>query len=406
MLETKPSESTDASTTTPLQKGPAQSELDLTPLAKPELPGRLAAIVATHHPKLGHTKIDAGQFVRCLKTVRRDPEFTDGLCSLAIESPYGLGATPGGAEVGISMALACDLGLPEPASALGNLAADQPLAGVEAKVWSPLRDALGGLRDRAPAHVTQFEKLLFFETSAEESLLTPLLSLKWVHELNRRLQERDARYFQAKKAGEEPTARRVPRLYGPVGGANPQNVGYVVNKNSRNTRRGAIPMLAVRCPEDRRTDLQRALARVGATRSFARVVVDQPQTREELRAYGRRAAMKLELATHRDAEARHAREIAGLFVEFRELLQPWIAALPPLDQGAPWNRLDPNERAWLDPRVGPFEVAPLARRFAEVVGGRIARLLDPHHADAEEGERFVLPNRSQAQLRATFEEVL
>lgn len=402
MPETDPSQSSDAA----MKTGPAKPALDLTPLTKPELPGRLPAIIATHHPKLGHTKIDSSQFVRALKTVHHDPGFTAGLCSLSIDSPFGLGATPGGAEVGISMALACDLGLPEPASALGKLATDQPLTGVETRHFQPLRDALTALKDRAPSSVTQFEKLFFFETREEEVLLTPLLSLKWVHEINRRLQERDARFFQEKKAGEEPSARRVPRLYGPVGGANPQNVGYVVNKNSRNTRRGAIPMLAVRCPEDRRGDLQRALARLGATRSFARVVLDQAEMRAELLAYGRRAALQLELATHRDAEARHALEIARMFVEFRAALQPWIAALPPLDRQAPWNRLDAHERAWLDPRVGPFEAAPLARRFALAVGGRIGRLLEGARSAMDGAERFILPERSVNQLSAAFEEVL
>ncbi|MBF0153978.1 MAG: hypothetical protein HQL64_09595 [Magnetococcales bacterium] len=387
------------------QATPAQQPPSLAALDDVALPGKLGRIVATHHPKLGHTKVDGGQFVRCMKTGQRDRTFKAGVCSLAIDSPYGFGAvTSSASEVAVSMALACDLGQERPMSALGALSEGHPLPQVDAKAWAGLSHAFAALRDRAPDGVTQYERLVFFETETTEYLITPILSLKWIHALNHRLGEKNARPSQEREASGNKT-RKVPRGTLPVGGGQPQNVGYIVNKNTRNTRRGSIPVLMVRCPADHRTDLQRVFSRLGGGRSYLRVAsID----REELLAYGRRAAMQVDLATHRQAEQRHARELADMFVALGEQLRPLIEEGAPLDQReGPWQSLPLDELKWLDPRLGQFDRATLANRFAREVKSRVERMLI--HARQDQEARvplFIMPDRSVDSLIAAFEEIL
>ncbi|WP_130470803.1 hypothetical protein [Candidatus Magnetaquicoccus inordinatus] len=375
--------------------------LNLQPLFDPSLPTRLPTILATHHPKLGHSKVDNSQSVLCMQTAARDRKLKIGICSRTLESRYGFGALPGGAEIALSMALACDLGWEDPMSVVALLAAGQAAPpGMDAATWSGLQAAFAQLSDRAPATVSQYERLVFFEGIDEEILLTPLPSLKWVQELNRRLRERDERF---KKAEPHAAQRRIARNMLPVGGANPQNVGYVVNKMTRNTRRGAIPVLSVTPPVDRRSTLQRLLARIGYFRSYARVAVVD---RASLLFYGRRALLQIDLATHRRAEEAHAVEIAEMFLALGCDLQPHVGRMPALDTLEPWRDLPAEELHWLDARTGSFNRVALARRFAQEVKARIERLW--HKQPQEDGSHtpFLLPDRSVNSLIAAFEECL
>ncbi|MEO5364539.1 MAG: hypothetical protein H7838_13075 [Magnetococcus sp. DMHC-8] len=377
--------------------------LDLTPLARDDLPGRLPALVATHHPKLGHTRVDISQAVLCLKTTRRDPSLTVGICSQTIDTPYGLGALPGGKEVAVSMALACDLGQDRPASVLGGLLEGRNVAQLDEAVWTRLKTAFDQLQDRAPATLTRFERLVFFEGDDEEILLTPIVSLKLVHELNRRLHERNERHQTEQTAEATPPTRRIRQITLPIGGKFPHNAGYIVNKTTRNTRHGGIPLLVVACPEDNRSDPQRLLARLGASGSYLRIA---EVGKEALRAYGQRAVLQIELASHRQAEERQAREIALSFVEQRQILHPLLEAMPPLNQLDPWRGMHRDELGWLDPRNGPFDRTALAVRFGREVRGRIERLLNARRDGQAADSPFVMPDRSARVLTAMFEEIL
>lgn len=368
--------------------------LDLGPLSDPQVAESLSQMVATHHPKIGHPQVGASQFVRRLETVRRKPEFRHGVCSLSIDSAYGLGATMGGQQVGLARALSSDLGQELPCSVLGSLGQGRNQApdGLDGTVWQRLKEAFEQLKDRAPKCLTQFERLVFFESAEDEVLLTPIGSLKLVYELNRRLKER------RRQDGKAPKHGRFP-----LGGTKPHNMGHFVESSRyRNTQQGALPVLLVWPPEDRRDGLRKRFDMMAARRSYAAVAQSDPAT---LLSYGRRAIMQADLATHRHAERREAQTIAARFVELAESFRPRILSLPPLDQIEPWSAMAPDERAWLDPRLAPYDRPALARAFAVAVKRRVERAMN--RRGEEDGKPvFVLPDRSVMALVEAFEEVL
>ncbi|MBY0430495.1 MAG: hypothetical protein K2Q10_04805, partial [Rhodospirillales bacterium] len=266
-----------------------------------------------------------------------------------------------------------------------------------------LHKAFNDLRDHAPDTITQYERLVFFEGQDDEVLLTPIVSLKMVHEMNHRLKERRDHFFQARMAGEKSAVRLLDKVTFPIGGANPQNVGYVVNKGTRNTRHGRLPVLTVTCPEDRRSQIQRRFATMGGARSYLRVAsVDKTQLGE----YGRRAAIQIGLATHRQAEARQAQEIARQFIEARIGFHPLLATMKPLDEVEPWKAMDADELAWIDPRVGEFHREVLADRFAQEVKARVERVMNANRSGDTSQSPFMMDDRSVESLIEAFKEIL
>jgi hypothetical protein len=276
--------------------------------------------------------------------------------------------------------LSGDLGLEFPGSLLDLCFQDggTPPATLSPSVWDGLSTTVKALPDMASDEVMQSERLVFFEVDAGDILLTPVPSLKLVHEMNRRLGEREAARALADaaprddKASSRP-ARRIRRGTWPVGGAKPQNAGYVVNSSRyRNTRYGGTPFLVVPYPVDKRTPLQKMLARIGALQSYSRTVWLPPQL---LLAFGHRAAISIDLATHRDAERESAIALARVWVSQRNDLQPTILSRPEFGDRDPWKSMPPDVLAWLDPRLGTYDRTALAHRFGQDIKTRIESLM-------------------------------
>ena len=380
---------------------PAEAKpLDISLLADATLPGMLTDIVATHIPKVGHSKVPPEQFVRAMKTVKRDHTLTIGICSATIESIYPLGAICAGAKVARSMALSTGISSEVPISALGALVSGDNTIGLDQNSWNSLKESYDHLDDRAPSTITQYERVAYFEDQNSEILVTPLSSVKFIHEMNHRLEERRS----AGKEVDKSKKRSLKRVILPIGGANPQNVGYIVNKMAVNTRRGGVPLLGVVCPKDHRGGPQKIMAILRGSQSYDRIA---QADLESLLEFGRRSIIDIDLAVHRAAEYRQALEIARHYLSAKTMVAPLISAIAPEAAAARFASMNRHELWWLDPRLGRFDRSTLGRRFADALKQRIDQAMA--RSRRHDGGGVVslgLTDRSHAALCAALEECL
>lgn len=380
-----------------------KAALDFSGIEDPDLLDALHGIIATHHPRLGgNSTVPPSQIIRDLTCLDYDHDWKHGVSSFSIDSPYGMGAVTDVKALAVGAALSCDLGREERdislLGALKNRENRAPVDTIPAIAWSRLQEAYDRLESYAPREVTQFERLSFFESEGDEILITPVSSLKLVHEMNRRVRNRAAEDAKNKESGIEAPRRRPRTTTFRVGGSNPQNLGYAANNSSfRNTIRGAVTVFLMTPPEDRRSPEGRLLSVVGATKQYSRIAyVDIPT----LLAYGRRGAIDIDLATHRAAERRQALDIARSYAKNRDKLVPLLRAIDDCQGREPWSSIAADELAWLAGGAGSLR---LAAEFASDVKRRIEKLMS-HGGDNP--KTFILSDRSTAVLRDAFNEVL
>lgn len=389
-------------------------EYDFSPLEDPSYLSTFEDIIATHHACIAHPGVKKEQFVRNLKSCHFDPDWRAGIASFSIESSYPLGAISDATKVKAAHILSCDLpGNTKDVSILGGLFRKEnssPAPAVSHQTWSVLLEKFGSLKDRTPDDITQMERIVFYEGEEDEILITPIPSIKLIHEMNRRLKARREKYYADRKV-DAASARRAPGFTQfNVGGSNPQNSGYVVNSYAhRNTARGNVPVFLTIPPQDLRNDAQKVLSILGGSGDYRRIAkVDKAS----LIAYGRRAAIAIDLASHRNAERRHAIDIAMEFIGAREQVAPMLRDMRPLSKRDPWKSIHKDERAWLaQGGKGEFDenldeepdIDTLARRFASEVKRRIEKVMS---RGGETPKAFILPDRSSVILREAFTEVL
>lgn len=395
--------------TDPMQISPRTRTLLCAPNATPQLSNALI----THHHKLPQTSVPDSQSIKDLGSISRSLDNGIGVCSATIDSEDVFSTTWGGPAIAIGQDLCVnpDETIPSLLRLARDGRDDALLArGLTEDMASSLRVAVGSNMSRHPITVARQQSQVYFEAGDDCVLVTPVYPVKFAHELNRRLQQRQAAYKALEKArssGTSPDA--LPRLPSnglfSVGGANPQNVGAIINKNSVATRRGGVPILFVRQPRDRQDPIAKVLQRLRASGRYASVA-ELPK--DALLTYGWRAARGIALATHRNAEAAQANELARSFLEMRERITPVLLSFAPsfwADGG--WDRVAPDERAFLDPRHGEVDIAALAESFARSVVIRveasIAQAATARHAESDAIQaRFVMPDRSATALEDAF----
>ena len=364
------------------------------------------AALVTHHHKIPFTSVNATLGLLDTWAIDRagSNSLVPGITSAAIHSDSPLGLSFAGQDIAIAQDLCCEIRLPGHAHPVSLLElarrgdADSLASfGLTPEEIAALISAVTDVRSQAPGSVDSGMKQVYFEAGADAVLVTPVYPIKFAAELNSRLRQRDA---DRKKTDKEASGRklRIRRIMQPVGGANPQNVGYLVAKTSDSTVRGTIPLLAFTPPADRAGENTRLLRKIIALGAYGKAI---PLDTESLALYGRRAALANNLAIHRDAEADHAADIAQEFLTPLSALRPIIAAL---DTGVwkdpAWSRIDPAERRLLDPRLGILDARLAARACAARVRDRIARQMN--RARVEAGQKFSLPARSFAALEDAF----
>lgn len=374
----------------------------------------LSDALITHHHKIPFPSTDTASGILDIASI--DPDVTNdalpGISSATIysDSPVGLSHT--GQKIGIAQDLSCEIkieGRDDPISIL-ELARRNDVDGLEhvgltAAEISHLIQEVAKIAPRIPDVIDGSMKQVYFEAGDQAVLVTPVYPVKFTTELNSRLR-RLATEIRAEADDPDNTGirRRSPRRVGqPVGGANPQNAGYLVSKGSESTRRYAIPILVFTPPSDSSSDATRLLRRLIARGSFAKMgVIDDA----DLALYGRRSAFASDLSSHRNAETGHASEIVDAFLAPLVDLSPQICGLPPdIWRDPSWEQIPHCERALLDPRLGKLDAARLARHFADHLSNRIRVLLTPRGQSAEHASTnsgFSLSARSKTALEDAF----
>ena len=310
--------------------------------------GGVAGRLITHNAKLYDSGVDAGVRLFARRTLEAALSAASGMHSMSIATNrYAVGLMSQAADIGLAQDLSCDAGAPVPGSILGlALAGDDaailaiPTEAVKAKtakstrkakavdpdsaekkrkaaeaaarsvavvsdvqaspeVRDGLRRAIADATEGMPDRIDPSQKQVWFEAQGREVLVTPVVSLKVVGELSLALLTDD-------KLGARP--RRIDL---PVGGANPQNVGYVAGRTNRSSRRGAIPLLYVACPRGLATNLSRLRARVMASGGLRALMDVDVETWNGLRA---RADGGYDLAIHLAADAEDAAELVSAFM--------------------------------------------------------------------------------------------
>ncbi|MFP5514820.1 MAG: hypothetical protein ACLGJC_17260 [Alphaproteobacteria bacterium] len=394
-------------------------------LGAPDAAQQLSDALVTHHHKLPQTSVPDSQAIKDLGSIGRSLDNGVGVCSATIASEDAFSATYGGADIAIGQDLCVNPNETTPSLlrlARGGSDDDLLARGLTEDMIPPLRTAVGSNMNRYPNAVARQQSQVYFEAGDDCVLVTPVYPVKFAHELNHRLQQRRTAYQALRnehhtQRGPEGTAARrpgtgfgsVPRLPPAgsfsVGGANPQNVGAIINKNSATTRRSGVPVLLVRQPRDLSRPIDKVLRKLRAAGRYASVA-ELPE--DALLTYGWRAARGIALATHRNAEASQASELARFFLEMRMRITPVLLSFDPSfwsDGG--WNRVAPIERAFLDPRQGELDIAALTRVFARSVAARIETSINrasaTRHADTDENQpRFLMPDRSVKALEDAF----
>jgi hypothetical protein len=369
----------------------------------------LSDALITHHHKIPQTGVPDSQAIRNLESTTRSMPNSVGLCSTTLESQSPFTTTFAGAQVSVGQ----DLCVPQDSELGQSLidltragrAADLQKRGLSEDMIMHLRNAVASNADRYPSAISRTQKQVFFEGPHDCVLVTPVYPAKFAHEINRRLQERRRalKEVQDKPAPERP---RLPRhgVYA-VGGANPQNVGAIVNKNSSLTRRGGVPILFVSPPAEHLDSIQIMLRRLRASGRYTSIIhLDN----DALLTYGHRAARGIALATHRNAEVSQATDLVNEFMRPRTLLTPVLSTFERSFWDHPgWKKVDPDERAWLDPRQGLFDADRLSGRWARAIAYRITRIMERHeqtqgHTDDVAPTPFTMPDRSLTALEDAF----
>jgi hypothetical protein len=371
--------------------------------------GVISKAVITHHHKIPQTNVPESQSIRNMESVTRSMPNSIGLCSPTLESRSPFTATFAGPQIAVGQ----DLCVPPEGGIGGSLidlarsGQDHELhkRGLTEEMITHLRSAIAPNEDHYPSSVSRTQKQVFFEAPEDCVLVTPVYPAKLAHELNRRLRERR----QAQKEAQDKSDPNGPKLppHGAyaVGGANPQNVGAIVNKNSALTRRGGIPILFVSPPREDLAPVQKMLRRLRASGRYAAIAhLDD----DALLTFGHRAARGIALAVHRHAEASQAADLVHDFMKPRALLTPVLSAFERSFWEQPgWNRIDPDERAWLDPRQGSVDAIRLSTRWAGAIVSRIAKVMDRHakikdRTDGDAPTSFLMPDRSFSALEDAF----
>ncbi len=410
----------------PMQIAPRTRKL----LCAPDAIRQLSDALITHHHKLPQTSVSDTQSIKDLGSLGRSLDNLVGVCSATIDSDDALSATYGGPTIAIGQDLCVSPDKTTPSLlrlARGDRDDELLARGLTEDMILSLRAAVGGNASRHPDAVARQQTQVYFEASGDCVLVTPAYPVKFAHELNRRLQQRRAAYEALRNArrtgtGSDGNAGRssgtglapLPKppsngLFS-VGGANPQNVGAIVNKNGATTWRGGVPILLVRTqPQHRQGPIAKILQKLRASGRYASVA-ELPE--DALLTYGWRAARGIALATHRNAEAGQAGELARSFLEMRRRITPVLLSFDPTfwaDGG--WNRVTPNERAFLDPRQGEVDGAALSSAFARSVAALVEKSINQaraaRHAEGEgDGARFLMPDRSVTALEDAFRRTL
>lgn len=383
----------------------------------------LKSAIFTHASKIPSTSV--GHDFSILDTASAGIGFLHnsgmpGICSPNIKSCSPFSATFSGKDIAAGQDLAVDRDADHPS--LFSLAREgretELLAlGLTQQMARDLIQIISASTDRYPSSVSSLQKQVYFEAGSDSILVTPLYPVKFAHEINRRVQDRRARrkavLEEYKKAGkvlptEHPDVLRVA-YYG-IGGANPQNVGAIVNKNGLTTRRGGVPMLIVNPPQDRRTAVQRDMQKLRALATYAAIAFIPA---DELISYANRSAMNLALAAHRNAEYIHAEEIVTAFLGKSAAVMAVFANFQEgfwSDEDGGWSRFSRDERQWLDPREGEFSLDALASQFCAAVASKIEAAVRREAARGDQGGEgksvFNLSDRSREALTEAFRAIL
>jgi hypothetical protein len=255
--------------------------------------------------------------------------------------------------------------------------------GIPADVIQTLREKLLATEDKAPAQFTVDHPVLYFEADGQEVLVTPVMPVRVLRSINSRLAQRSI----VEKNGNAWVGRPPVRLAMliPQGGANPQTVAHYVNSSPKilpngriqtsGSRRGGYYALRALPPSGQRPVWRRDLSRViasGRLATIGRVDV------KAAKLYGSRSrthillpGLSARLATLRDAEDRHAQELAAAFSA------PLFALREALREAKPkpdLTRVGANEARWLNNEASTSDATALAERVAAELCTRIARI--------------------------------
>lgn len=376
--------------------------------------GEIRQKLLTHHAKVLDSQAGIGSPVINVTSIGYDGEFRHGICSPSIKSDNPLGLESSAQTSGIANSL-CTAWGDDARSALsmalhGDREALEGI-GIVGDKADILIEATSDLESSAPDAVDVSLKQVYFEAGADEVLVTPLAPVKIIHEMNLRfhhmLMERKAWKDRraADPANETSDSPSLPHnLMISAGGANPQNVGYIVNKNSLITRNKGFRAFVATPPAFNRTPAATMIRRLLGGAAYEAVTNLDPA---DLTDYGRRAAIAIELASHKNAEAMHADQIVCDFFAPLAEVRSIMASKPRTiwtEKG--WNRLSSDTRALVDPREGEFDRHRLAERFAEFISNRVAKTMNRTRGGNTEGNEnarlFVMPPRSRSALVEAF----
>ena len=383
---------------------------------------RLSDVAATHLAKLRHSGISDQQAVRCMRTTGYEPDFSYGLCSVSIRSDHVFSTTLSGSDIGPGQALAAGNSALLPALVRGE---SHPPAGhaIPTQVWQGWRNELSAMPDTEPDGVERFGVAAYFETGRTKNdaiLTTPTTSVKLVHALNERIGIRWAATKKQKAeiaAGDndavaaDPETGEIttrPPLFSvlAVGGANPQNVGAIVNKTTETTRRGGYPVLMARAPRaPQQSRVRQWMRRLGATGRYTSVPFIPEKSAV---AFVARALAAYDLATHRYKEAAHARKLVAHFMYPAEALGTALQRLGDDLERPPWCSLNATERAWL---LGePYDRAVLIHGFTHGLRERVQHAHDRAERAAgrknKDAPGVLLPARATQAIEDAFREAL
>jgi len=381
----------------PLQQAPRPSLAASEPRIC-DLAASLAGAVHTHTARVPYGGDSEGAVtdLAALGSQRTRAPF---VASTTIEGPYQLAVSGVGNTIGVAMALGNDRGLPGGRTLL-DLALDGDAdalqrAGLSPKTADTLCQATAILDAQAPSEPLADQPTLFFEADGSEVVVTPLVSVRVLQQINARLAD----------AGGSVQGRLALPIT--QGGANPQNVAHYVNSSprregeilvNRNTRRGHYNALRVRCPGGARSRPERDLARVVATRSLASAC---QIAREAAQAYRSRSVtglllpgVAIRLATIRAAEHRDAGVITRHYLIPLQAMRGYLRGRG-REQGYALERLPGPARSWLEGRATTRELAVLAGEMAEDLIRRV-----------ELAARGALPPAARGALREAMAEAL
>ena len=354
--------------------------------------GDALALAATHHVKLFSTDTDWSQRIFDPSSLGKSDDGSIGVCGTTIDGDYAVTVATGGYEIGVAELGSLDL---QDHVTRGN-AFDLVRKGCRDVLLDygcrpdDIND-IGLLFETpvaiAPDYVDDSQKQMFFETGTDSLIVTPVVSAKVLANIE----------FRTRRDSE--TGSRV-RVYRPqFGGANPQNAGAALGSTTMSTRRGKVTCFRVDPPHSEAATAQ--VRRIGATGSLDAGV---RLPRKDLVDFMARSAIAIDLRTHLDAEARHARAItADYLTQLEGARTVVVERYSPLSEVAPFRRMDIDELAFLDPRCGEFDRIRLASRCAFAVKRAMERVTNRGDSDTEP---TLLSDRSYDALRIAFEEML